>query len=87
MVSCSPFSSQGEIETVVADTSKRILALLERAADTKTLQRVVAMLPGEVTQEVKDKAKETGVEIITITDLEVRSQIFSSQKFLVFTKG
>ncbi|KAJ8022903.1 Long-chain-fatty-acid--CoA ligase 1 [Holothuria leucospilota] len=67
---CTFIINQGEIETVVADTSKRILALLERAADTKTLQRVVAMLPAEVTQEVKDKAKETGVDIILITDLE-----------------
>lgn len=58
---------------MVADTSKRILALLERAADTKTLKRLVAMIPSEVTQEVKDKAKETEVEIILFTDLEVRT--------------
>lgn len=68
-----PFPPKGEIETVVADTSKRILALLERAADTKTLKRLVAMIPSEVTQEVKDKAKETEVEIILLTDLEVRT--------------
>ncbi|XP_071828976.1 long-chain-fatty-acid--CoA ligase 1-like isoform X2 [Apostichopus japonicus] len=67
---CTFIINQGEIETVVADTSKRILALLERAADTKTLKRLVAMIPSEVTQEVKDKAKETEVEIILFTDLE-----------------
>ena len=49
-----------------------MLALLERAADTKTLKRLVAMLPSEVTQEVIDKAKETEVEIILFTDLEVK---------------
>ncbi|XP_071498607.1 long-chain-fatty-acid--CoA ligase 1-like [Diadema antillarum] len=66
---CSFVINEGKITMVACDTAKRIKAILEKASESPSLKVIIVMLPNEVTEEVKQLARESNVQLCTIQEL------------------
>jgi hypothetical protein len=61
------------LKTVFADKAENVLALLKMVKQVSTLKRIILTkkIPDDKDLEIRNKAKEVGIEILTFNQLRV----------------
>ena len=68
---------------ILCDTKDRIKILLKKAEDSPCLKEIIAMLPDEIDDELRNMAKEKGIEIVTFDEVQVsRTDVLSDSKYV-----
>ena len=62
-----------EMSKVLSDTKQRIMTLLQNAEKAPCMKEIIAMLPGEVDEELKSLAESKGINLVTFDKVLVCS--------------
>ena len=60
-----------EMSKVLSDTKQRIMTLLQNAEKAPCMKEIIAMLPGEVDEELKSLAESKGINLVTFDQVLV----------------